>query len=299
MLDLVAHPLVETDWLADHLADPDLRIVDARWRGDGSSRRLYSIGHIPGAVPLDWHLDLSYDAGAVRDLLLPPERFATVMRAAGIGDGMAVVAYADTDHAGAARLWWALRYYGHKQVAVLNGGFTKWLAERRPVTTEPPNPAPQVFTPRPWPDLLATGAVVAAAVGEPGVRLVDTRPPEQYAGRAVWTPAGSHYLPAGQDWVEIDGRPIRGGRVPGAVSLPSTGNLDPLDWRFLPAEALLNRAAAAGLRPEQRVITYCGVGISAALGLLALHLAGYRRVSLYDASWAEWGIDPARPVERD
>jgi thiosulfate/3-mercaptopyruvate sulfurtransferase len=294
-------PLVETDWLAARLTDPGLRIVDARWRGDGSSRPRYRAGHIPGAVHLDWHLDLSYSRAGVRDLILPPARFAAVMQAAGIGDETNVVAYAETDYSGAARLWWALRYYGHERVAVLNGGLTKWTAEGRPLSTAAPRFPPARFTPRPRPELLATAAEIDAVLSGSGApaALVDTRPPEQYAGQAVWTPAGSFYLPPGQDWVAVEGRNFRGGHIPGAASLPSSGNFDPTDWTFLSPEGLRARALAAGIPPDRRVIAYCGVGVSASLGLFALHLAGYPDLALYDASWEEWGTDPGRPVARD
>jgi thiosulfate/3-mercaptopyruvate sulfurtransferase len=293
--------LVETAWLADHLNDPGLRIVDARWRGDGSGRQLYLAGHIPGAVHLDWHLDLNQARGSIRDLLLPPEQFSAVIGSAGIGDETRVVAYAETDYSGAARLWWALRYYGHDQVAVLNGGITRWLEEGRPVSQEFPAVSPARFTPRPRPELLATVDEIEAALQDPEDRvfLVDTRPPEQYAGLAVWTPPGSHYLPPGQDRVEIDGRVFRAGHIPGASSLPSSENLNPTTWTFLDPEALRARALAAGARPEQRIITYCGVGISASLGLFALHLAGFSDLALYDGSWEEWGAGPNRPVVRD
>ena len=139
MLDFSTHPLVEAAWLAAHLSDADVCIVDARWRGDGTSRELYQRGHIPGAIHLDWYHDLSWtDARGVRNLLLPPEPFAAVMEAAGIGDHTRVVVYAETDHSGAARLWWALRFYGHDQVAVLNGGWTRWVDAGLPVSTEAP-----------------------------------------------------------------------------------------------------------------------------------------------------------------
>ncbi len=301
MLDFGVNPLVETGWLAGQLSNPDLRIVDARWRGDGSSRALYQAGHLPRAVPLDWHLDLSYTKDGLRDLLLPPARFAEVVGAAGIANDTPVVAYAETDHSGAARLWWALRYYGHTQVAVLNGGLDKWLAEGRPVSTELSRPQPTRFVPQPRPELLATAEEIEASLGNPAtdVRLVDTRPPEQYVGQAVWTPNGSLYLPIGHAQIEIGGRgPMRSGHIPGAVNLHATTTLDPLSWTYLPPEILRQKAALLGLRPEQRVITYCGVGISASLGLFALHLAGFRNLALYDSSWEEWGTDPARPIER-
>jgi len=302
MLDFSAHPLVETSWLAAHLADGDVRVVDARWRGDGTSRELYLQGHLPGAVHLDWQRDLSWvDERGVGYLLLPPEPFAAVMEAVGIGDQTRVVAYAETDHSGAARLWWALRYYGHNQVAVLNGGWSKWVAEGRPVGTEVPRPAPTWFTPHLCPHVLAVSSEIERALlnADAWVRLVDTRPAEQYSGRALWTPLGSLFLPSEQPWITLaDGRMMRGGHIPGAVHLHASRLLHPVDWTYLPRESLRALAQGAGLEPEQRIITYCGSGISASLGFFALYLAGYQDIALYDASWEEWGTDPAFPVER-
>ncbi|MCI0728019.1 MAG: hypothetical protein L0332_15050, partial [Chloroflexi bacterium] len=272
MTDLSYHPLVDTTWLAEHLADPALRVVDARWRGDGSGQQRYLAGHISGAVHLDWHADLAYTAGGIPDLLLPPGDFAAVMAAAGIGDHTRVVVYADTNYSGATRLWWALNYYGHDQVAVLDGGLTKWQAESRPLSAELPHCPPAAFTPHPQPRWLATAADVERALAGPdaGTCLVDSRPPEQYAGRAVWTPAGSLYLPPGQESVEVAGQPIRGGRIPGARHLHAERNLDPAHyWTYLDPEAIRRQALALGIRPENRIITYCGVGISASLALFA------------------------------
>jgi thiosulfate/3-mercaptopyruvate sulfurtransferase len=302
MLDFGAHPLIEAEWLAEHLSDHDVRIVDARWRGDGTSRELYQLGHIPGAIHLDWYHDLSWtDARGVRNLLLPAEPFAAVMEAAGIGDQTRVIAYAETDHSGAARLWWALRFYGHDQVAVLNGGWTRWVAEGYPVSTEMLYPLPAKFTPRPQPQRLSTASEIAQALQEPAslVRLVDTRPAEQYAGKAIWTPNGSLFLPPEHHQIALpDQRVMRGGHIPGAVHLHATRFLNPTDWTYLPPASIQTLAGGVGPEHSQRIITYCGVGISASLGLFALHLAGYRDVALYDASWEEWGTDPTFPVER-
>jgi len=302
MLDFAPPPLVETAWLQAHLRDPDLRLVDARWRGDGTSRVLYRRGHIPGAIPLDWHEDLSWtNAHGVRDLLLPPAPFAAVMEAAGIDDHTRVVAYAETDHAGAARLWWALHYYGHTQIAILNGGWTKWVAEGREVSTEPPHPVPARFSTRPQPAWLATAAEIERAVKESKslVRLVDTRPAEQYAGQAIWTPEGSLPFPPGQNWLQLpDGRVMRGGHIPGALHLHAASTLSPSDWTFRDPAVIHALAQTRGLETAQRIITYCGVGISASLGLFALHLGGYRHLALYDASWEEWGTDPTRPIKQ-
>jgi thiosulfate/3-mercaptopyruvate sulfurtransferase len=302
MIDLTQTPLVETEWLAAHLTEPELRLIDSRCAGQGDCRQIYLRGHIPGAVHLCWHSDFGYtDERGVRYLLLPPERFAAVMAVAGIGDETRVVAYAETDYSGAARLWWALRYYGHQQVAVLNGSLTKWQAEQRPVTAETPRVNPATFTPKPQPQWLATTAEVEQALRQAGTQvcLVDTRPSEQYAGQAVWTPEGSLFLPPGQDWVEVEGRAMRGGHIPGAVSLPASGNLNPDNhFCYLNSQALSERAINANIRPQQRVIAYCGAGIAASQSLFSLYVAGYRNLALYDASWEEWGTNPANPIER-
>lgn len=303
--------LVTTGWLAEALARPEewpqLRIVDARWRGDGtSSRELYRQDHLPGAVHLDWELDLSWtDRRGIRDLILPPARFAEVMEQAGIGDETLVVAYADTDYSGAARLWWALHYYGHEGVAVLDGGLDRWLAEGRTVSSgafQPAfDPGTLRFTPRPQPGWLATQTQIQAALErqDSQIRLVDTRPPEQYHGQAVWTPPGSRFLDPAASTIEIGARgPMRAGHIPGAVNLHASPTfLNQEDWTYLPPEQIRRKAEEAGLYPEQRLITYCGVGISASMGLFGLHLAGYKNLALYDASWEEWGTDPACPIE--
>ncbi len=316
MLDLSEVPsgLVTTEWLIAKLAQgqeavlPQLRVVDARWRGDGtSSRELYRAGHIPGAVHLDWQLDLGWtDERGVRDLILPPTRFEQVMESVGIGADTLVVAYADSDYSGAARLWWALRYYGHPKVVLLDGGWDVWRAEGRPVSTDdfrrPLTPTGLPFTARPQPGLRATQAEIKAALDQKdaATKLVDTRPPEQYRGQAVWTPAGSLFLPAGVQTVEIGGRGrMRSGHIPGAVNLHASPTfLNQAEWTYLPPALIRAKAEASGLHPEQRIITYCGVGISASLGLFGLHLAGYNNLGLYDASWEEWGTDPACPVEK-
>src|SRR6266566_4726275 len=234
MLDFVAHPLVEPSWVAAYL-DDDVRVVDARGLGDGTSRELYRQGHLPGAVHLDWQRDLSWtDERGVEYLLLQPEPFAAVTEAVGIGDRTRVVAYAETDHSGAARLWWALRYYGHERVAVLNGGWTRWVAEGWPISTEGGWLAPIRFTPRP--PLLARASEIEQALHEADsrVHLVDTRPREQYAGQAIWTPHGSLFLPPGQSWIALpDGRVMRGGHIPGAVHLHASRLLNPVDWTYL------------------------------------------------------------------
>jgi thiosulfate/3-mercaptopyruvate sulfurtransferase len=300
-LDLEAQPLVDASWLAANLAAPGLRIIDTRWRGDNSGEQLYRAGHIPGAFHLDWQTDFGQTRFGVDYLLLSPLRFASLMGSLGINEHTRVIAYADHNYSGAARLWWALRYYGHDQVGVLDGGIDSWLAAGNPVDTAIPQADPAEFNPQPRPNLLATAAEIESIITDSNLatQLVDTRPPEQYAGLAVWTPGGSLFLPEDSDWVAVKGRPLKGGRLPGAVNLESSGLLDHKTWSYLTPQKILEQTQALGLDPEKRVITYCGCGVSASLGLFALRLAGFKDLALYDGSWEEWGRDPAKPIERD
>ena len=170
------------------------------------------------------------------------------------------------------------------------------------MSTERAQPVPTRFSPRPQLHWLATAAEIEHALSAPGemTRLLDTRPPEQYVGQAIWTPQGSHWFPPGHDWLEVaPGRLMRGGHIPGAIHLQAARMLDPTDWTYRSSESICDLARAMGLEPGQHIITYCGVGISASLALFALYLAGYRHLALYDASWEEWGTDPTRPVERE
>jgi thiosulfate/3-mercaptopyruvate sulfurtransferase len=288
--------LVETDWLHEHLDDPRVRVVDVRGSvppvpqeggpaaGDGGlgyegAFDEYAAAHIPGAVYVDWTKDIIDPDDEIAVQVATEQQFAAAMRRAGIGDEHLVVAY-DTHPAStfAARLWWALRYYGHTDVVILNGGLPKWQAENRPVEAHGVTNPPAVFTPRVQPGLRVTAREVLAATRDGSAILVDARDPGQYSG-AVTRPGN------------------RRGHIPGAVSVPREDLVDLATgtWRS-PAE-LAGIFAGAGLSPDDAVITYCNGGVAAAAVLFGLAVAGYQVVANYDGSWNEWSARDDLPVE--
>jgi thiosulfate/3-mercaptopyruvate sulfurtransferase len=278
--------LIPSEWLADRLGDPAIRIVDIRgvirppdapkpWYLE--SREAYAAGHIPGAVFVGWLTDIVDPDGPVKMTAASPDQFAALMRRLGIGDEHTVVAYDDDGNHIAARLWWLLHYYGHPAVRLLDGGYPKWLAEGRPVTDEVPRHPPARFTPRIHPGWRATGQEVRQALGDAGVRIVDCRSPRDFRGEV--------------------GRGERKGRIPGAVNLPITSFWDGPHKQWKDVAELQAIHEAAGITPDQRVITYCNAGVSAAVGVLALRLLGYPFAANYAGSWYDWERDPSNPTE--
>jgi thiosulfate/3-mercaptopyruvate sulfurtransferase len=275
----MSEPLVEPAELEVLLgAYPPPVLADVRWRlGGPPGRPEYEAGHLPGAHYVDLETELSGPPGRRGRHPLPdPADFQAVMRRIGVRADSLVVAYDDASSQAAARLWWLLTDADHAHVRVLNGGLAAWRAAGLPLEVgAPPRARPGDFVARPGQRAQYRGEDIAQTLGRPTApQLVDVRAPERYAGTSE----------------PID--PIAG-RIPGAVNLPATGNVD-ADGRFLPAEVLAERFD--GIGPD--AVFYCGSGVTASQGLLALEITG-RSAALYPGSWSEWITDPSRPIERD
>jgi thiosulfate/3-mercaptopyruvate sulfurtransferase len=277
-LDGQAGPLTDVSALARALAGPAPPVLlDVRWRlGGPPGIEVYRAGHLPRAVFVDLDADLAAEPGpAGRHPLPPAGRFQTAMRRAGVSTGRRVVVYDDADATSAARAWWLLRYFGHRDCQVLDGGFRAWRAAGGQVATgDCAAPGGGDFTA--WPGHMPVLDADAAADLARRGHLLDARARERYRGeREPIDPVAGH--------------------IPGAVSAPTTANVG-ADGRFLPAAGLRARFAALGTAGREPMVgVYCGSGVTAAHEVLALELAGIR-ASLYVGSWSNWVADPARPV---
>jgi thiosulfate/3-mercaptopyruvate sulfurtransferase len=257
-----------------HAGEPTT-LLDVRWElGGPSGRELYLDGHIPSAVFVDLDTALAAPAGAGGRHPLPdPEVFGRAMQAAGVSADRPVVVYDAGNSVAAARAWWLLRYFGHSDVRVLDGGFSGWLAAGYAIERGAAAAEPGDFNPHPG-GMPLLDAEAAAEVARSGV-LIDARAPERFRGERE----------------PID--PVAG-RIPGAVNVPAP-ELVEADGRFLAAGALRARFASAGVEDGASVGTYCGSGVAASHGVLALALAGIP-AALYVGSWSDWITDPGRPV---
>jgi len=258
-----AHPeqLVDTAWVAQHAADANLRIVDMRQSG-------FADGHVPHAVYLS--PVAIRDAKAPPTFLPTPQAFQEMMATLGISDATRVVAYDERGGIYAARLWWILNYFGHSNVALMNGGWIKWTAEHRAQSKDTPTVSAGRFTPKPEPRWVATADDVVKAIGHADVKIVDARTEKEIEG--------------------ADLRNIRrGGFVPSSVPVYWEDLLDPTAKTFKPADEIAQIYRSRGIVPSQQVIAYCQVGMRASVDLFALHLVGYDNLRNYYGAWEEWG----------
>lgn len=283
--------LVETSWLAEHLNDPHLRVVDMRGyvrtvEKNGvqdalyvGARDEYEQGHIPGAIYIDWSHDIVDLDDPVEAQVAPAQRFADVIGRLGIGDQHLVVAYDQHPTSQfATRLWWALNYYGHSEVVILNGGLAKWQREERPLDTAIPSYPPVTFTPDVQPQLRATAQDVLSMINTKGITLVDARDSGQYTGAIV----------------RGEGRP---GHIPGAINLPREEMIDPQTGTFRSNDELQHLITSAGISLDERVVAYCNGGVAATTVLFTLAMLGYPQLTNYDGSWNEWGKRQDLPTE--
>src|SRR5262245_6734025 len=279
--------LVGTEWLAAHLADPDLRVFDCTTYLDPDPVSVYTVrsgrpeweaGHVPGAGYLDLQGELSDTSSPLRFTMPSAEQFAAAMSRHGVGEGTRVVLYSAGAPMWATRIWWMLRAFGFDAAAVLDGGIDKWKAEGRPLSTEPPRHPPGRFVARPRPGMIATKAQVAAAIGDGRTAVVNALTARQHTGEG-----GVHY-----------GRP---GRIAGSVNVPAHRLVDAETKVFVPAGDLAQMFADTGVDRAEKVITYCGGGIAATADAFVLALLGHGDVAIYDGSLSEWTKDPSAPME--
>lgn len=270
--------LATTEWLADAVDRAGVRIVDARWRPDGSGAQVHALGHIPGAVHVDWRADLIDPAGADALLLAGPEAITALTTRLGIGDGTEVVIYDDSQSLFAARVWWTLRAYGLQSVRVLDGGFPAWVEDGHAISSSASTPLPATFTPGDPARMRVTTTDVRAMLGSPGVTLLDARAPAEFKG--------------------FEGNTMRLGHIPGAVNVPVGATSLPGSQRLRDAASLRDLLHGANVSRGRRMVCYDGSGVAAAKLALVLTLLGHDEVAVYDGGWAEWGNRLDLPVDR-
>ena len=263
--------LVSTDWLASHIKDPDLRILDASWHMPGAGRDAkaeFDAAHIPGARFFDID-DISDNRSALPHMVPPPEKFISRVRALGVGDGHQVVVYDSVGIFSAARVWWLFRLMGKTDIAVLDGGLPKWQAEGRAIEDLPPVIRDRHITVSRQNHMVRDVTQVARASKLGDHEIIDARAPARFRGEVPEPREG-----------------LRSGHIPGARNVPFTTLLNPDGT--LKSDAGL-RAAFAGVDLSKPAITSCGSGVTAAILSLALERLGKSDHAVYDGSWTEWG----------
>jgi len=276
-----AHPetLVETSWVAEHLYDPAVRLIEA-----DEDLLLYEIGHVPGAVKLDWHVDVQDRVS--RDFISQCE-FEQLMSLWGITNDTTIVFYGDKNNWYACYSFWLFNMYGHTKLKIMNGGRVRWEAEKRELTEEVPWYEPTVYHAQPADETIrAFRDDVVAGLKNPGRRLIDVRSPQEYSGELL------HMVNYPQEGAQ------RGGHIPGAKNIPWATASSP-DGTFKSAEELRQIYCSKDVTADKEVITYCRIGERSAHTWFVLsRLLGYPRVRNYDGSWTEWGNVVRAPIEK-
>jgi len=272
--------LVSTEWLAKHHNAPDVRIVDASWYLPSENRdpkAEYAERHIAGAVYFDID-DIADTDNPLPHMLPSPEKFASRVRRLGLGDGNRIIVYDGSGCVSAARAWWMFRVFGG-DVAVLDGGMPKWLAEGRPVESMAPMPRDRHFTARMNAMMVRDVEQMKANVDNSREQVIDARSAGRFAGHEPEPRAG-----------------LQSGHIPNSLNLAHSQMLDPETKTFRDAGALRAAFEEAGLDMQAPVVATCGSGVSACVLALGLHLIGHRQVAVYDGSWSEWGARDDTPV---
>ncbi|MDR3435713.1 3-mercaptopyruvate sulfurtransferase [Telmatospirillum sp.] len=276
------HAAVSTEWLAQHLTAPDVRVVDASWFFPGSGRdgrAEYDREHIAGAVYFDIN-DISDTTSPLPHMVPDPDKFAGKVRGLGLGDGNRIVVY-DRSGGGmaAARVWWMFRLFGHEDVSLLDGGIVKWLREGRPTMDLPPVPRERHFTPYPNSHLVRDKGQLLGNLQSHTEQVVDARSAARFAGHGE------------ENWPHK-----KVGHIPGSLNVPWDAVIDPESLTLLPPEALKDRFLKAGVDLDKPITVTCGSGVSSCLLALSLYLLGHRNAAVYDGSWAEWGLADDTPA---
>ena len=274
--------LVGTDWLAAHLADPHVRVVDSSFKLPGvtpTAREDYDRAHIPGAVFFD--IDDICEPGTSLPHMIPsPGLFAQKVGALGIGGADRVVVYDSAGLSSAGRAWWMLRVFGHHDVALLDGGLPKWRAEARPVDAAAPTPPPRHFMARFDPSLVRDKRALIENLATRRDQVADARAAGRFDGTTPEVRPG-----------------LRSGHIPGSRNVPYEFVTDPVTRQLKSADELAQLFHDAGVALDRPIVTSCGSGVTACALTFALHLIGHPGAAVYDGSWSEWGIPGDTPIE--